>query len=46
MAADSQADLTGYDLLDAREKLDFEKRIGLYEVDNADGQVDLDKYYN
>ena len=39
-------DLTGYDLLDAREKLDFEKRIGLYEVDNADGQVDLDKDYN
>lgn len=45
-ASISIPDLTGYDLLNAREKLDFEKQIGLYEIDNADAQVDLDKDYN
>ena len=39
-------DLTGYDLLDAREKLEFEKSIGMYTTDDADAQADLTKDYN
>ena len=39
-------DLNGYDLLDAREKLDFEKSIGMYKDNNADAQINKDKDYN
>lgn len=39
-------DLTGYDLLDAREKLDFEQSIGMYKSDLPDAQSNLDKDYN
>ena len=39
-------DLYGYDLLDAREKLDFEKSIGMYKDNNADAQINKDKDYN
>lgn len=39
-------DLTGYDLLDAREKLDFEKEVGVYKSDYADAQTDKDRDYN
>lgn len=39
-------DLSGYDLLDAREKLDFEESIGMYKTDIADAQINLDRDYN
>lgn len=39
-------DLTSYDLLDAREKLNFEKSVGLYDSPYPDAQADREKDYN
>ncbi len=39
-------DLTSYDLLDAREKLNFEKSVGLYDSPYPDAQTDREKDYN
>lgn len=39
-------DLTGYSRLDAREKLDLEYRVGLYNTARAEDQVPLSRYYN
>lgn len=39
-------DLTGYDLLDAREKLEFEKVAGVYDGNNADQLLQNEKDYN
>lgn len=36
-------DLNGYDLLDAREKLDFEKSIGMYKDIMLMQQINKDK---
>lgn len=38
-------DLTSYDLMDAREKLAYEKAAGLYEYDRADNEQDLIELY-
>lgn len=45
-AAIAIPDLTGYDLLDAREKLDFEKKVGVYEGTNADAILQKEADYN
>jgi len=39
-------DLTSYDLLDAREKLDFEESVGLYESPYPDAHTDRERDYN
>ncbi len=39
-------DLTGYDLLNAREKLELEKNAGLYKSEWVDGQQNYDLEYN
>ena len=39
-------DLTGYDLLGAREKLELEKRVGLYNNARAESDLPLKRYYN
>lgn len=40
-------DLTGYDLLEAREKLELEKRVGLYsKLSNPDQDWRLQRYYS
>ena len=39
-------DLTSYDLMDAREKLAYEKAAGLYEYVRADNEQDLIELYN
>ena len=40
-------DLTGYDLLEAREKLELEKRVGLYsKPSNPDQEWRLQRYYS
>ena len=39
-------DLTAYNLLDARQKLDLEQKVGLYTTARAENQVPLTRYYN
>jgi len=39
-------DLSVYNLLNAAEKLDFEKRVGFYTADQANDQFKLDQIYN
>lgn len=39
-------DLTQYDLLNAREKLDLEQKYGLYESENVEKDLALKRYYN
>jgi TonB-linked SusC/RagA family outer membrane protein len=39
-------DLTQYSLLDAREKLDLEYKVGLYNNARADNDLQLKEYYN
>lgn len=39
-------DLSVYNLLNAREKLDFEKRVGFYTADQGNRQYVLDQVYN
>ncbi|TDQ75179.1 SusC/RagA family TonB-linked outer membrane protein [Sphingobacterium yanglingense] len=40
------ADLSDYHLLDAREKLDLENKVGLYDSEFAELDLDLKRYYN
>ena len=40
------ADLSGYDLLNAAEKLDLERSVGLYNNPGIDQDINLQKYYN
>ena len=39
-------DLTAYSVLDARQKLDLEQKVGLYTTPRAENQVPLTRYYN
>ncbi|WP_167610842.1 SusC/RagA family TonB-linked outer membrane protein [Maribellus sediminis] len=39
-------DLTQYDVLNAREKLDLEYKVGLYDSENAGKDLILKRYYN
>ncbi len=39
-------DLSAYSVLEAREKLDLEQKIGLYTTPRAENQVPLTRYYN
>ncbi|MGN6509523.1 MAG: carboxypeptidase-like regulatory domain-containing protein [Chitinophaga sp.] len=39
-------DLTAYDVLNAREKLDLEYKVGLYDNARAENDVPLKQYYN
>ncbi len=39
-------DLTGYSRLNAREKLELEKMVGVYETARAENDVPLKRYYN
>lgn len=39
-------DLSVYNLLNAREKLDFEKRVGFFTAEQANRQYVLDQFYN
>lgn len=39
-------DLTSYDLLNARDKLALEKRVGVYDFGSADDQIGILAYYN
>ncbi|MDD4031983.1 MAG: SusC/RagA family TonB-linked outer membrane protein [Bacteroidales bacterium] len=39
-------DLSDYDVLDAREKIELEKRVGLYDYVRADDDWELKQYYN
>src|SRR3989339_1404951 len=39
-------DLSGYSRLNAREKLELEKMVGLYETARAESDVPLKRYYN
>ncbi|MFV0377328.1 MAG: SusC/RagA family TonB-linked outer membrane protein, partial [Mangrovibacterium sp.] len=39
-------DLSQYDVLNAREKLDLEQKVGLFTTARAESQVPLSRYYN
>ncbi|MFV0522545.1 MAG: SusC/RagA family TonB-linked outer membrane protein [Mangrovibacterium sp.] len=39
-------DLSQYSILNARDKLELERKVGLYDSDNAEQDLELKKYYN